>query len=329
MIDVHLKIHYGGEQRYDMVRKTILVSAPYFKTVQVVNFGPDENSKVFIPLTQSISNFSISNLGKYYHACITEDLLRHHVMTVPDGDWLAFLDSDWRFPESSLKKMQEEIELCEKEDYNAIFSYQLGHSLENKFFQTEYGTRIFNYDQEMMNRIFRNIELEPNRYGWPILQKIDKKNLWCDGFLGNHCYYLFVPYKKKIVPHFFHYHFRDFDDYAYCSTMLFQSWWYVGHNVFPTEEHSYIINSEEYKNINLFKNKHKCYTSNQLREKLKNLNFSEELKSLFLTFENSQIFGCQQMYKIAKNDMKLWTTPLESECNGLCCQYNGSSIFNI
>jgi hypothetical protein len=84
MIPIHLRINYGGEERFDFIRKTIIVSNSYFKTIEVLNFGPDENSKKFDDLIKKYPNLSVANLGKYYHACITEDLVRYMFMGVPD-----------------------------------------------------------------------------------------------------------------------------------------------------------------------------------------------------------------------------------------------------
>lgn len=330
MKKVHLRINYGGEERLDMVRKTIIVSAPYFTTIQLVNFGPDINSLKFSSLLTNVPNLSIVNLGKYFHCCITEDLLRHHVMNISDGEWVIWLDSDWRLPQCFLDNIQIEIEKCESEGSNALFSYQLGHTLDDRYMPTEYGNKCFNYNIEMIDLFLKKVKENPDRYGYPILQRVDKSNLWCDSFLGNHTYFLFVPYTKRIVPHMYHYHYRHFDEYAYNSTMLFQSWWYIGHNVFPIQDHINILNSWEYKKMEEFKVFHNCYTANELRLKLQNSEFVYQLKELFLSFKNTTIFGCKQMYNLAfEHNMTLLTTPPESDCNGICCQYNVGKIFNI
>lgn len=315
MKKIYLRINYGGDDRFNLTSKTIKLSAPYFEKIIVCNFGPDENRNKFLPLLNQFSNLTVDNLGKYYHMNITEDLLRYSYKYVNDGDWIAMLDSDWRFPQYFLDNMQSEIEKCETEGYNHIFSYQLGHFLNDE--------SKYHYSQEKLNTIIEKWKNNPNSYGWPILNKVDKKNLWTDGFYGNHCYDLFVPYNKKNIPEMFHIHIRDFSPHGYCSSMIFQSWWYIGHNVFPLENHKEINNSWEFCEIETFKIKHSCFTPNHLRKCMEDFNFLNLLKTLFLKFENSKIFACKQMYDMAsKYEMNFINNdPSEIECNGVCCKY--------
>lgn len=321
MKNVYLTIHYGCDDRFNMVSKTIRVSAPYFYKVRVANFGPDENSNKFSKLLAEFPNLEVLNLGKYYNMNITEDLLRYSFMNIPDGDWGAFLDSDWRFPQYFLEHMQEEIEICEQQNFNHLFSYQVGHYIPGT---PEYTDAAF----EVM---YKKWEEAPETYGFPILQKINKNNIWTDGFIGNHSYILHVPYNKRPVPKMYHLHMRDFSDHAYCSTMIHQSWWYIGHNVFQINEQDEIVDSWEYDLLERFKHIHKCYTSNHFHEMKKSPDFVEKLKKLFLKFEHSKIFGCQQMYRMASkyNMVFLGTDPIEMPCNGPCCTYKCGKIKDL
>lgn len=318
MRNVYLRIHYGCDDRFNLVSRTIRVSAPYFYQIKVTNFGPDKNSEKFSDLLKEFPNLQVANLGKYYNMNITEDLLRYNFMDIPDGEWGAFLDSDWRFSTSALENMQTEIEACDQEGYNHIFSYQLAHFL----------PREPKFTEESINNYMKFWKENPDSYGFPLFQKIDKKNIWTDGFMGNHSYILHVPYNKKPVPKMYHLHIRDFSDHAYCSTMIHQSWWYIGHNVFKKEEQDVIINSWEYNLLERFKHIHKCYTSNDFHEMKDSPDFLEKLKILFLQFENSKIFGCQQMYRMASqyNMIFLGTNPPDYSCGGPCCDYRYGKI---
>jgi len=330
MKKIHLKINYGGEERYEFVRKTIIVSAPYFTTVTVLNFGLDEKSDRFLPLMSQFSNFSIANLGKYYHQTITEDLLRYQVMHIPDGEWILWLDSDWRLPLFFLENMQKEVETCESQGKTSLFSYQIGHSLTDINAENGHGTYIWNYTVPMVNKLVKSFTERPDSYGFPLIQKVDKNAIWCDSVTGNHCYYLFVPYLPCHIPSMYHFHFRHFDDHAYCSTKLFQQWGYVGHNDFEIEHQREISNSWEYKSIEDFKIKHNCCTNESLRILLKDAKFVDELRALFMLFDKTKINGCQEFYRLAdKYDMKIWSTPLQADCNGVCCHYKEGRIFNI
>lgn len=331
MSNVHLTINYGGEERFEFVRKTIKVSAPYFTTIRVMNYGPDENGVRFDEITKQYSNVSVVNLGRYYHACITEDLLRYGVMTIPDGEWLMFLDSDWRLPQIFLDNMQKEIDICDSEGCNILHSYQNAHILQDIPDVSPGTIRNFNFTQEQIDKFVSDVDVRRDSYGWPLLQKIDKSNVWFDGILGNHCYYRVWPNKVREVPYMYHMHFRHFDEYAYDSTLLFFSWWYVGHNDHEVANQEFTQNSKEHAAIEALKLRHNCFTSNSLRSMIKtNVEFLKDLTNVFLSFEKTEIFTCKQMYRIAaKYNMKMWNTPLEERCDGVCCRYKEGQIFDL
>lgn len=321
MKKIYLRIHYGCDDRFKLVSRTIRVSAPYFHQIRITNFGPDKNTEKFSNLLKEFPNLEIVNLGKYYNMNITEDLLRYNFMDIPDGDWGAFLDSDWRFPPYFLEHMQEEIEICEQQGKNHLFSYQIAHYKPNDIELTE----------GRLEELYKLWEENPNSYGFPILQKIDKKNIWTDGFIGNHSYILHVPYNKRPVPKMYHLHMRDYTDHGYCSSMIHQSWWYIGHNVFQKSEQDGIVNSWEYNELERFKHIHRCYTSNEFHEMKKDPVFMDKLKQLFLKFEHSQIFSCQQMYRMATkyNMVFLDNDPTELPCEGPCCNYKCGKIKDL
>ena len=328
MRDIYLRINYGCDDRFRLVSRTVRVSAPYFKEIRVVNLVPDRNSEKFTKLMKEFPNLKISNMGRYYHATITEDLLRSHYVDVPDDNWCAWLDSDWRFPQYFLDRMQNTIEICETERMNHVFSYQLGHFVPH-LMNADGTPKLFT--QLHLDQQIANWSANPGGYGYPILQKVNKKNLWTDGFMGNHSYVLHIPYNKRIFPDMYHLHHRDFTDYGYCSTMIHQSWWYIGHNVMQKEEQAAIYNSWEYNTMENFKLKHRCFTSNHFHEMKEDFAFREKLRDLFKQFENSKIMACQQMYRMATIYDMVFTgaDPDDLKCDGVCCQYNCGKISDI
>ena len=326
MRNVYLRINYGCDDRFKKVSRTIRVSAPHFKEIRVTNFGPDKNSEKFSDLIKEFTNLKVIDMGRFYHACITEDLLRHHYMDVPDGEWVAWLDSDWRFPPYFLEHMQEEIEHCEQENKTHLYSCQLGHYV----IRPAHGNTYEEYTQEIIDRQVEKWEKQLG-YGFPILQKVDKKNIYTSGFLGNHSYVIHIPYARMNIPKMYHLHMRDFSDHAYCSTMAHQSWWYIGHNVFKLEEQEEIYNSWEYDALENFKIANRCFTSNHFHEMKEDPSFREKLRQLWKRFENSKVFGCQQMYRMAiKYDMEFLgiDTP-DIPCDGVCCNYKCGKIKDL
>ena len=331
MKKIHLRIHTGADDRFEYISKTIKVSSKYFDSIRVVNLGPAINSLKYDELLKKYNNLQVINFEKHYTLCVTSDILRHHYHDIPDGEWVCWLDSDWRLPQSVLDKMQNEVELAENEGYNCIYSYQIGHNTVPTPHQLMLSS--FNTVEENDKRLnaaldlFRNL---PDSYGWPLLQKVNKNELWFDSWFENHGYVLPVPYKKKSIVEMYHLHIRDYSDKEYCKTMTYQCWWYLGHHVFSQDEQYNIINSKEYKQLETFKLKHKCFTSNQLDENLKNEFFKNELKKLFLTFKDTKIFSCKQMYNMAElYNMDFSHTKPEPPCVCNSCRYNEGYIKDI
>jgi len=331
MKKIHLRIHTGADDRFEYISRTIKVSAKYFDTIRILNLGPEKNSLKYKELLSRFSNLEVVNFEKHYTLCVTSDILRHHYHDIPDGDWICWLDSDWRLPQTTLDKMQTEIEIAENEGFNCIYSYQVGHSIvpfaHYLFVSPGNIAEINNIHIDHVLEMFRKV---PDSYGWPLLQKVDKKNLWLDSWYENHGYVLPVPYNKKPIVEMYHLHIRDFTDKEYCKTMTYQCWWYLGHHVFSQEEQYAIINSEEYKKIEAFKLKYKCFTSHHLIEMMKDDCFKEELKSLFLTFSESKIVSCKQMYNMASiYNMEFTPTITEPDCKCKACKYNDGYIKDI
>lgn len=327
MSKIHLRIVYGADQRYSLVRNTVLTHHKYFESVVICNTGPEENSKGLTNLLTHVPKLRIFEHGRYQNLCNDQDMTRYLIHDIPNGDWVVYLDSDWRLPEYFLKQMYQEVDTMEQEGRNHLFSYQLGHHLGEPADEWERNDRI-NYSEKRLLELCDDTN-QPQKYGQPILQKIDKENTWCDGFLGNHNYILHVPYNKKHIPRMFHFHFRDYKPPAYCGSMIPLAWWYMGHHVFSLEEQLQIQKSWEYRKFEEFKDQHKCYTANQLQDRLNknDIMFIENMKSLFLSFEGSKIFCCQQMYDLAsKYNMKFYKAPEEYPCTGVCCLYDGKYI---
>jgi hypothetical protein len=332
MRDIHLRINYWADDRFDVVSKTIIASYPYFKSIRLVNIGPDANSDKFIPFTKKIPHLSISNFGKYYIMCETEDILRSHFADIPDGDWGIWLDSDWRLPEAFLKNMQKYIEECESEAIPHIFSVQMAHHIGEGAVPTFLSIKSRDFMEEDIQTAYAKVKQYPEQYGWPLLQKITKKNIFTSSQLGNHPHILQIPYKFKTIPEMIHFHFRDYNEKAYNGSIIYLAWWYIGHHVFTAEEQRKIQKSEEYRKIEEFKHKHKCYTSTQLHHRIKSrdVQFIEELKQIFLSFKDTEIFTCQHMYKLANNgNMVFYDAPPEPRCSGICCEYNGKNIHDL
>lgn len=328
MPKIHLRINTGADDRYEYIAKTIKISAKYFDSIRILNLGPSKNSAKYKELLAKYPNLEVLNFENYYTLCVTSDILRHHYHDIPDGDWICLLDSDWRLPQNVLDKMQTEIELAESEGYNCIYSYQIGHSTtptEHHLMLSSFNTKEEN--TKRLNNALDYFRQTPDAYGWPLLQKVYKNNLWFDSWFENHGYVLPVPYNKKPIVEMYHLHIRDYSDNEYCRTMTYQCWWYLGHHVFSQEEQYLIINSEEYQQLEKFKIKHNCFTSHQLDEKLKDNVFKNELKHLFLTFKDSKITSCKQMYNMASlYDMNFTHTKPEPPCECELCKHNDEYI---
>jgi len=320
----HLRIQTGINDKFELISKTIEVSADYFETIRILNLGPKENSLKYVVLLQKYKHLEVVDFAEHYTLCVTSDILRHHCHDIPDGEWGCWMDSDWRFPQSSLDMIQTELEIAETEDVNCLYSCQFGHSTEpfdhHLFIDTGKTTEENN---ECIQRGINHFISNPESYGFPLFQKINKKSMWFDSWFENHGYALQTPYKKKLLPTMYHLHIRSFLDKDYCNSMTYQCWWYLGHHIFNNEEQYTIINSHEYKSLEAFKLKYQCFTSNMFDIMLNtDPIFKKELTELFLTFKESAIVSCQQMYKMAsKYNMEFIKNPPIPECKANCCTY--------
>ncbi len=331
MSKIHLRIVTGADDRFEYISRTIKVSAKYFDTIRILNLGPANNSSKYNELLKKYNNLQVLNFEKHYTLCITSDILRHHYHDITDGEWICWLDSDWRFPQCVLDRIHDEIIIAEKEGYNCIFSPQVGHStmkFEHHLFVSPCKDKETN--DSIIDTILDTAKKNQDAYGWPLLHKVDKNNLWFDSWYENHGYVLPVPYNKKYMSDMYHLHIRDFTDKDYCKTMTYQCWWYLGHHVFSQDEQYVIINSDEYKRIEEFKFKHKCFTSHQLFEMVNHPIFKKELIELFLSFKESKIFSCIQMYNMATiHNMDFSCTIPEPPCRCKACKYNDGYISEL
>jgi hypothetical protein len=101
---VHVRILYGADDRFQMVRQTIDVCHPYIHSIRVVNTGPVELASKFkdLPPNTTIDNFNFffGDLESARNAMLYD---------VDVGDYVLWLDADER-PSQLLLENFEEIE---------------------------------------------------------------------------------------------------------------------------------------------------------------------------------------------------------------------------
>ena len=286
--------------------------------------GPKENSLKYTALLQKYKHLEVVDFEQHYTLCLTSDIVRHGYHDIPDGEWMCWLDSDWRVPQISLDMIQAELTLAEEEGSTALFSFQLAHDLNplgDLQCPAHYNT--IERNNEIIEKRMQNWTVDGGCYGWPIIVKVNKKSMWCDSVLENHGFVLPVPYIKRVVPRMYHLHIRDFGRKEYCNTMTYQCWWFLGHHIFTSEETNAIVNSYEYKAIEAFKLKYQCFTSNMF-DSMINTNplFKKELTELFLSFKESTFQSANQMYMMASEyNMEFTRTVAMPECKSNCCIY--------
>ena len=103
-----LSILYGIDDRYEMVKRTILVCEPYFDKIHIVNSGVIE----FEDKLKSISNKIEIRTIENYHGD-KEFCWRAHFYGLDQGDWVLWLDSDERPTQDLLDDIDNIIKECE------------------------------------------------------------------------------------------------------------------------------------------------------------------------------------------------------------------------
>lgn len=113
----HLRILYGADDRYQIVRQTINVCSDYFSTVKIINSGPKELEKKFDNLP---ANTSIETLNFFFGDL--ESARNAFLYDVDVNDWVVWLDADERPSQhflDNIEKMEFEME------HNRIVSARL------------------------------------------------------------------------------------------------------------------------------------------------------------------------------------------------------------
>jgi len=108
-MNFHLRILYGADDRYQIVRQTLDVSKDYFKTIRVVNSGPDELKNRFHDLPD---NTTVETLNYFFGDL--ESARNSMLYDVPVGDYVLWLDADERPSQLLLENLQEIGEEAER-----------------------------------------------------------------------------------------------------------------------------------------------------------------------------------------------------------------------
>lgn len=329
---VHLRILYGADDRFQIVRQTIDVCKGYFHSIRVVNSGPAELAKQFKDLPPEASvetlNFFFGDLESARNAFLYD---------VDVGDYVLWLDADERPSQHLLDNLDKIVDELERvQIYQARFPawshlwHDDGRQLCEKW---TYDDPIrFPKDSDDYGRVHlaQLAKGERDRIPVPTIGRMVKK---CHPFtsagtnFGGHGN--IVNKKNCIDMHIVMYpicHLKH-------DIMVYQSFvtcTYVNPCLNSPIKDGYkpYTQSVEFKKLREFQKRTGVKTQNDLCWKLHlkpDLQFKQELKELMMSpeFKDSKLYdNFFQHYHVWANKYNLsWKTP-PIFCGNVCCKYN-------
>lgn len=332
---IHLRILYGADDRFQIVKQTIDVCKDYFDTIKIVNSGPIELERKFNDLP---NNTSIETLNYFFGDL--ESARNALIHDVDLGDYILWLDADERPSQSLLDNLDKIIfklektgiysgrfpgwnhlwddngkQLCEKWDYNNELRFPKD--------ALDYGKKHIDY-----------LEGKTHIMPVPTIGRMVKKLhdfTSANTNFGGHGN--IINYKDNIDMHIIMHpiiHLKH-------NIMVYQSLvtcTYVNPCLNAPIKNGYkpYINSIEYKILRDFQNRTGVKTQNDLCNKL-HLNFDksfkDEFKELCLIpeFKNSELYdNFFKYYHIWAGMYDLsWKTP-PIFCGEICCKYKNIQL---
>ena len=118
----HLKIIYGCDDRYNIVKDTIPVCRDYFDTITIYNCGNRESTDKFTNLP---ANCRIEYFDHFFGDM--ESILRGMMKPIPENDWFVWLDADERPSPMFLRNLKQDVVFLEEHNYNFCRFPSLAH----------------------------------------------------------------------------------------------------------------------------------------------------------------------------------------------------------
>lgn len=298
---IHLKIIYGCDDRYNLVKEVIPLCKDYWDTITIYNCGVRE-------FTDKFTNLPSNCRIEYYDGFFgdMESVLRGMASSVPEGEWLMWLDADERPSQLFLDNIRADVAYLEGHNHNVGRFPSMGHK-----------------DGMVWQNINGFSNAEDYAAGKTTLyaarKLVRKDGLYITSNIGAHYdYWCSSGERSWYFPHFIDHMKSEAQEGQACALKSYTN--PLNDSKFPL--HAGILASEEYKLLRQFQRETGVKTSPQLFCKVnveKNQEFITRYIELLTKFKDSKIFTFKEMTKLLDTAVNFDT--IAHYCGRPCCKY--------
>lgn len=299
---IHLKIIYGCDDRYNIVKEIIPTCKAYWDTITIYNCGNRES-------TDKFTNLPDNCRVEYFDAFFgdMESVLRGMVKSVPEGDWFMWLDADERPSQLMLDNIRADTEYLEANGYNSCRFPSLAHQ-NGQIYQV---IDSFPTSEEHMS--------EKKRAVYAARKYLKKDRLYITSNVGAHYdYWSANGDREYYFPHPVN-HIKGHEQIGQsCALKSFTI--PLNDSGFP--KHAEILASPEYQRLRAFQKETGVRTSPQLFRKVnieKDAEFIAKYTCLLESFRDSKLWTFQEMAKLLSHPVNFDTNIYK--CGRVCCKY--------
>lgn len=320
----HLCILYGCDDRKEIVNDTLLVCNKWFDSITILNSGPKEFSKNI--LSELYLNVRIIDLNYFLEI---ESCRRAMISTIPDGDWVMWLDADERPSLELLKNLDSIISSAEENKYNVI-----------RFIWAEHTEGIpipVKMPIPTTHEEFQ--EGGSHSYFMPFRFLKKQPDMQVSSNFGAHELFTLIDQKVMFSPHMVH-HMKS--HLQYYQSVVFSGFLnpFVHVNCSDISKLKECVGLPEYVRLTELQKKYKTFTSTDLVRKIKidrDSEFISDLYALFMSFPMEDVnsgLGQQHnekyiTFKFMRIFAEKYNLNVESphfRCGLSCCNYNGIQL---
>jgi hypothetical protein len=324
---IHLRILLGPDRRYNIISNTAKISIGHFDSILILNTGPDffvDEMKKLVPSTVEVINhpdfFDI------------ECARRHLLDTVPENDWVLWLDGDETPSPMFLDNMRNLVTECENDNYNTVclpWYLHMDGNPENEY--EHFFEHMASRNQEELNTTTKHY-FSPKRFIKNVKNKYIQSN-W-----GAHEYFKFEN-EKMIYYGYIINHFKSLHDWEQSPVWhLFMN--PLVHNLITEDQIKNITTLDIWKDLEKVKIKHNVFTSSEFIEKIIKedklfisdfLNLFKELYDIEIDLhdrtDNTNIY---RMFLLIKHFIKNYNFKFKLDpkyyCGNMCCKYENHQL---
>ena len=337
----HLRILYGSDDRFQLVKETIDVCYGYFDTIRISNTGPKTLS---IKLRECLpSSVIVEDLDHFLGDL--DSARRSLYYDLPENDWFMWLDSDERPTQILLDNLDNLISDAEKENASFISFYNFHHQYDEN--SRNYNLNEFGgYPWKWMHLYFsykdwypknKDEALERHIPHWPRMCKKTQYTQVHNNFGGHGGIFSNLNYQNYIFSQYPMNHYKH--DIMIYQSHVTSTYFNIGINLSSNKFNivDFIIKSPQYQLIRNFQKETGVYLNNDLCRML-HIEKNEYFRKKMIELSNNPILSDESYHKdlyswtyykswgVWANKYNLnWETPIFN-CGFECCKYKNIQL---